>query len=429
MTFNRRFWIVANVVLAAVTTGAAHAQAVHMRSHQKISDGEGGFIGSRSSGDLFGMSLASLGDLDGDGVGDLAVGAPFEKDRRRAKRGAVWVLFLNENGTVKAHQKISAGEGGGPPDILDGSGFGLSVASLGDLDGDGVGDLAVGGFAADDEGIGRAAVWVLFLNRDGTVKSYQKISDTEGGFTGILDDHDGFGGGMAALGDLDGDGVGDLAVGASGDDDGGADRGAVWVLFLNKNGTVKLHQKISHTDGGFTGIMDHDDRFGMWMASLGDLDGDGVGDLAVGEWALFLRRNGTVKSNQKISDPEGGFTRNFGGSLASLGDLDGDAVGDVAVWARSDDEAGENGTAAWVLFLDNDGAIKSHQKISETQSGASAIIDHSFSWSLVSVGDLDGNGVRDLVTGGVDVGHGRGAVWVLFLEKTDGDSPVASKDQ
>ena len=59
---------------------------------------------------------------------------------------------------------------------------------------------------------------------------------------------------MAALGDLDGDGVGDLAVGAPRDDDGGTDRGAVWVLFLNTDGTVKSHQKISDTEGGFTGI-------------------------------------------------------------------------------------------------------------------------------------------------------------------------------
>ncbi len=55
----------------------------------------------------------------------------------------------------------------------------------------------------------------------GWVLSHQKISDTQGGFTGILDDEDHFGGEVASLGDLDGDGVGDLAVGAHFDDDGG----------------------------------------------------------------------------------------------------------------------------------------------------------------------------------------------------------------
>ncbi len=67
----------------------------------------------------------------------------------------------------------------------------------------------------------------------GQVASFQKISDTEGGFTATLDDLDVFGNGLAVLGDLDGDGVPDLAVGAPLDDDGGGDRGAVYVLFLD----------------------------------------------------------------------------------------------------------------------------------------------------------------------------------------------------
>ncbi len=87
----------------------------------------------------------------------------------------------------------------------------------------------------------------------GEVLSHQKISDTQGGFTGTLDSFPGFGSSVASLGDLDGDGVGDLAVGAFGDDDGGPDHGAAWVLFLNPDGTVKAHQKISATQGGFTG--------------------------------------------------------------------------------------------------------------------------------------------------------------------------------
>ena len=154
------------------------------------------------------------------------------------------------------------------------------MASLGDFDGDGVGDLAVGARRDDDGGIDRGAVWVLFLNADGTVKAHRKISDTQGGFTGILDDDDLFGTSVASLGDLDGDGVGDIAVGAIEILSGGP--GAVWVLFLNADGTVKSHRKISFAEGGFTGTLNNGDAFGSTAASLGDLDGDGVGDLAVG---------------------------------------------------------------------------------------------------------------------------------------------------
>ena len=73
----------------------------------------------------------------------------------------------------------------------------------------------------------------------GEVLYHQKISDTEGGFTGELGNGDWFGIGTAPLGDLDGDGVGDLAVGAVCDDDGGNGHGAVWILFLNTDGTIK----------------------------------------------------------------------------------------------------------------------------------------------------------------------------------------------
>jgi hypothetical protein len=197
-----------------------------VKSHQKISDTEGGFTGVLDSGDWFGMSVASPGDLDGDGVSDVAVGAPNDDDGGPF-RGAVWVLFLNDDGTVKSHQKISDTQGGFTGTLADSDGFGTSVTSLGDLDGDGVGDIAVGAWQDDDGGGGHGAVWVLFLNDDGTVKSHQKISDTEGGFTGTLDSNDWFGISVASLGDLDDDGVGDIAVGAYGDDDGGGDHGAV----------------------------------------------------------------------------------------------------------------------------------------------------------------------------------------------------------
>jgi hypothetical protein len=267
------------------SAGSALAQSGWVLSHQKISDTQGRFTGILDDSDYFGWAAASLGDLDGDGVGDLAVGARWDDDGD-SECGAVWVLFLNPDGSVKSHQKISDTQGGFTGILDIGDYFGSSVASLGDLDGDGVTDLAVGATRDDDGGnppnANRGAVWVLFLNTDGTVKWHQKISDTEGGFTGTLHDGDWFGTSVASLGDLDGDSVGDLAVGARRDDDGGTNRGAVWVLFLNTDGTVKLDQKISDTEGGFTGILDDGDYFGTSAASLGDLDGDGVTDLAVG---------------------------------------------------------------------------------------------------------------------------------------------------
>jgi hypothetical protein len=144
-------------------------------------------------------------------------------------------------------------------------------------------DIAAGACRDDDGGTNRGALYLLYLNRDGSVKEQHKISDTQGNFHGGLEDLDEFGRAIANLGDLDGNGVVDLAVGAIGDDDGGVDqKGAVWILFMQADGTSCAEQKISDTQGNFQGIIAGGDLFGFALATLGDLDGDGVTDIAVG---------------------------------------------------------------------------------------------------------------------------------------------------
>ncbi|MYL10928.1 MAG: VCBS repeat-containing protein, partial [Cenarchaeum sp. SB0669_bin_11] len=83
---------------------------------------------------FFGISVASLGDLDGNGVPDLAVGAEFD-NASGTYRGTVHVILMNGDGTVKSTSEINGATY---------SNFGTSVASMGDFDGDGVPDLAVG---------------------------------------------------------------------------------------------------------------------------------------------------------------------------------------------------------------------------------------------------------------------------------------------
>ncbi|MCI0451540.1 MAG: FG-GAP-like repeat-containing protein, partial [Candidatus Latescibacteria bacterium] len=346
-----------------------------VKSHVKIGAGQSGFTGDLSFWDEFGISVTAIGDLDDDGVVDIAVGARLDDDSvlgadMGADVGAVWILFLNTTGTVKAHQKISAHHGGFGSGLDDADWFGSKGAALGDVDGDGVEDLAVSATQDDDGGTNRGAVWVLHLNTNGTVKSKQKISSTQGGFAGALDDGDFFGAGLASIGDFDGDGVLDLAVGATFDDDGGTDHGAVWILFRNLDGTVKAHQKISDTEGGFTGVLEYDDRFGV--VELLGTDCTGATMLAVGAaldddggtdhgavWLLRLNGDGTVASHSKISDTEGGFAGDldygdlFGLGVASLGDFDGDGAADLAVGARLDDDGGDNRGAVYLLFLES----------------------------------------------------------------------------
>jgi FG-GAP repeat len=406
---------------------------------QKISTTQGGFEGDLGGASAsYGIAVAALGDLDGDGVGDLAVGSPFE-GLGTPDAGAVWILFLESDGTVASHQRIATGQSG----LTVATGhteFGVALAALGDLGGDGTTELAVGAPGHDDGGQDRGAVWILSLAADGSVLHEVKISDLSGGFGGLLLNGDAIGTSLAALGDVDGDGLTELAVGSPANDDGFDDAGATWIFFLNTDGTVHDWQRISAQKGNFAGPLSELDLFGSGVAGPGDLDLDGRPDLVVGAigdddggtdhgalWVLNLMADGKVKSEHKISSMSGSFGGLvFDGSLvgkglAAAGDLDGDGVGDLYAGASGDPDGGPLHGAVWILFLRNDGSVEGFAKISAEKGGFPGPLGDGafFGEALAPLGDHDGDGRADLAVGNRfddDGATDLGAVWMLFLD-------------
>ncbi len=456
MTPKRATTVLGSALLSlSALASLAEGQIDMVLSEQKISDWAGGFDELLQNGSEFGNSIASLGDLDGDTVGDLIVGA-WKTDCSSGfpwtDGGAVWVLFLNTDGTVKSEKVINAFTT--PALYIEGGDhFGSSVAALGDLDGGGWSPMAVavGAYKDHEEGFpptfDTGSIYILYLSTmGGALSPVVRIGNGSGGLGDVLDSNDYFGSSVASLGDLDGWGGTSttLAVGAIGDDDGGSECGAVWILGLSSAETVQSAVKISAASGGFTGDLDPGDHFGASVACIGDADGDGVVDLAVGApedddgganrgavWILYLRSNGTVKAHRKISADSGdlgdGLSNGdaFGSAVAGMPDVNLDGIPDLAVGAMNDDDGGTDRGAVWMLFLDADESVRGFRKIRSGSEGFGGSLSNgdSFGCAVAAIGDHKGDGMDgDIAVGAMhddDGGTDRGALWGLFLRSAE----------
>jgi len=346
------------------------------------------FVGVIESG-YFGTSVAHIDDINGDGADELLVGAPGGD--HHPMTGVVYLFFTPLGGEITAEQAGQIVEGQHNQDT-----FGHSVSGIGDRDGDGSGDFLVGSPGNSENGLLSGAVFV-FLGDSGVAHT-----DTSSAYSTLYgeDALSDAGWSLDTNGDYDLDAIDDLVIGAPGYDDG---NGAVYLLMTVQEGESDLSIAEARIVGGATG-----GRFGHAIASAGDVDGDGYGDLLVGapyhsDSAPFTGRvfvfYGPILGQQTDADADailssGGEGDQVGSALACAGDVDEDGLSDILVGAQTAGFQGIPGAGAACLVKSSSLGSTVLLELDDAIGGVDA---SSYLGNAMSSGDRNGDGRVDLL--------------------------------
>ncbi len=351
----------------------------------------------------FGVAVSIAGDLDGDGLSDLAVGAPF--DDYDDELGSVYVFRGMPERHVRALDADARLTGEDEADLA-----GVTVAGPGDLDGDGYDDLCVGASAEDTGGTDAGAVYLVSgpVTTAGLAESTARLwGEGSNAYAGY---------GLSGAGDLNGDGLADLAIGASRHD--GEGESLVYVL----SGPVSGEDSLRSADAALLG---HGvDSAGNALTAAGDVDGDGLGDLLIGgrysdtaatnagaAWLALGPISGTTLLDDADLTLLGERESDLAGYAVAAGvDMDGDGLSDLAVGAPKDDTTASDAGAAY-LILDAPSGVWSladaHARLLGEEETALAGI------ALGLSEDRSGDDDPDLVVSASNADSGRGHVYLL----------------
>ena len=344
------------------------------------------------AGAIFGNSVSTAGDVNGDGYADVIVGANFF-DNGQTDEGRAFVYHGSAAGLSTTANWIGESDQASAQ-------FGWSVGTAGDVNGDGYADVIVGAHFFDNSQIdeGRAFVYLGSPTGLSAIPSWTSEGDQNSAF---------FGRWVGTAGDVNGDGYADVIIGAYLYDNGQTNEGRAFVYYGSATGVS--------TTANWTAESNQDDaRFGWSVGTAGDVNGDGYADVIVGgyvfnngqavEGRAFVYHGSatglsTTPNWTAESDQVSAF---FGFSVSTAGDVNGDGYADVIVGAISFDNGETDEGRAFVYHGSGTGLSTTPNWTAESDQ-----FQAFFGFSVGTAGDVNGDGYADVIVGAYGFDNGQ----------------------
>jgi photosystem II stability/assembly factor-like uncharacterized protein len=353
---------------------------------------------SGQTGSYFGYSVASAGDVNGDGYSDVILGAP-SYDNGETDEGKFFAFYGSSSG-LSVTPDYSAIEGN-----QTGAQLGLCVSTAGDVNGDGYSDVLIGVPFFDQGQNNEGLVYLVYGSVSGLESGIEWSAQSNQ--TGAL-----FGYSVATAGDVNGDGYSDVLIGSSLYDNGQTDEGKVFLWNGSSSGPGVNGTPLNADWTAESNQSGAD--FGISIATAGDINGDGFSDVIIGadkydngetDEGKFYAYYGSVSglpATPDYSAVEGNQTgANLGYSVSSAGDVNGDGFSDVLIGVPYFDLGQTDEGLVYMIYGSASGL-----EYTVGWTGESDQTNAGYGNSVSSAGDVNGDGYSDVIVGAVTYDNG-----------------------